>query len=105
MRAGPVGTWRVTVITGPVTGTVRTMASIPGPPMVNRIAVTVDGIAAARGRGVARNDAVDGAAEPLPPIVTVTAVVPFPETYVPPHAGRNTGNDMQRKARSVEGID
>ena len=54
--------------------------------MVKRIAVTVDGIAAPIGRGVARGATVaEAAEEPAPPIVTVTAVVPSPVTADPPH--------------------
>ena len=76
---GPSGTWRVTVIVVPVTGTVCTMSAIPAPRMVKRMAVTVDGIVADSGRGVAREEAVAGAAEAAdPPIVTETAVVPSP---------------------------
>ena len=60
---GPSGTWRVTVIVVPVTGTVCTMSAIPAPRMVKRMAVTVDGIVADSGRGVAREEAVAGAAE------------------------------------------
>ncbi|OYV66399.1 MAG: hypothetical protein B7Z74_11190, partial [Deltaproteobacteria bacterium 21-66-5] len=60
--AGPLGTCKVTTMVVPVTGNVCTMLSIPAPLMVNRIELTVGGIVAASGRGVARDDAAAGAA-------------------------------------------
>ena len=102
---GPLGTWRVTVIVAPVTGTVCTMLSIPAPLMVKRMRVTVEGIAAASGRGVERDETAALAAEdPAPPIVTVTAVVPPPVTAEPVHPASAAARRIPASARAVRTV-